>query len=96
MRKALGQLRLWLMILLLLPYTGNENKPLNNAVPAGCPSSVAVTAISQDDGAINSKNEAASFSNYLWLQKSGGVADWTPDKLNRTIAGPGEIAHLIL
>lgn len=68
---------------------GNDGDALNNAVPGGCPSSVAVTSIAQDDGAINSGNAASSFSNYLSLQNVAGTTPWTPDKMNRTVAAPG-------
>lgn len=75
------------MLLTFVP--GNENQPLNNAAPAGCPKTIAVTSVAQDDGSINLQNQASSFSNYLSLQSDAGPPLWTPDKMKRTIAAPG-------
>eukprot|EP00878_Enallax_costatus_P031250 GHUV01034155.1.p1 GENE.GHUV01034155.1~~GHUV01034155.1.p1 ORF type:complete len:277 (+),score=41.88 GHUV01034155.1:76-831(+) len=74
--------------IVVVAAASNDNKPLNDAVPAACPNAIAVTAIAQDDGSINPQNAAASFSNYLWLQNVPGTPPWTPDKMNRTIAAP--------
>ncbi|WIA18491.1 hypothetical protein OEZ85_009945 [Tetradesmus obliquus] len=70
---------------------GNEGQPLNYRCPAGCPSTVTVTALDQQQGQVDPSQAPASFSNYLWLAQNPADAMWplTPDKINRTVAAPG-------
>jgi hypothetical protein len=75
----------------ILLSTGNDGQPFNNKCPAACPSAVTVTAIDQQNGAVDANQAPAHFSNYLWLADVAENA-WpvTSDKINRTVAAPGE------
>jgi hypothetical protein len=70
---------------------GNEGQPLNSKCPAACFATVAVTALDQRDGAAGASQAAAHFSNYQWLADAAeNVWPISADKINRTVAAPGE------
>lgn len=65
---------------------------MNDMMPAACSGVIAVTAIDQQDGAIdNTQNAADRFTNFLNLDTSAGTSNPpTSFKANTTVAAPGE------
>lgn len=67
---------------LLLSCTGNSGISLRQEVPAACPGTLVVTAISDNDGSVGAADKPPSWSNYLPLPDTDNIAA-------RMLAAPG-------
>jgi hypothetical protein len=63
-------------------HTGNSGISLRQEVPAACPGTLVVTAISDNDGAVGPADKPPSWSNYLPLPDADNIAA-------RMLAAPG-------
>ena len=81
---------------MLAAIAGNEKQPLNNMIPAACENVIAVTAMTQGNGTIDTSQDAATwFSNYLNTDVNSPNPP-TPFKANLTVSAPGEGFNVIL
>lgn len=63
-------------------------------MPGACEGVITVTAIDQEDGAVNVTNQPGYFSNYLYqfctpVAGANCPPEPTPNKANLTVAAPG-------
>lgn len=76
---------------LLAVCAGNEQTALNQMLPAACEGVIAVTAMQQGNGTIDTSQKAATwFSNFLNLDTTNNPVPPTFNKQNLTVSAPGE------
>jgi hypothetical protein len=67
-----------------LPCAGNSGISLRQEVPAACPGTLVVTAISDNDGTVGAADTPPSWSNYLPLPDADNITA-------RMLAAPGKL-----